>query len=159
MAIRRSCLRQTIFLGLAISLLCCLLPGKSLAAEQITVRYSHGFAVAYRDGVTLIKVTNPWPGASTSFKYLLKPRGLATPSGYDGYQVIETPVRSMVALSTTPSWPLSIGLGWLTGWWASVTLPGSIPPRYVKPPGRDGSRRWDRIQRCRSRPSLIYVRR
>jgi len=69
--------------------------------EQLTVRYAKGFQVEYRDAVTLVTVTNPWPGAKTRFSYLLKKRGTVTPPGYDDYQVVEVPVKRLISLSTT----------------------------------------------------------
>ncbi len=82
-----------------------LAPGCGAAAGarggRVTVRYAHGFSVSYRDGVTLVTVTDPWPGAKGWFRYLLKPRGTPTPAGYDDCQVVETPVRRLVSLSTT----------------------------------------------------------
>jgi iron complex transport system substrate-binding protein len=67
----------------------------------VSVRYSHGFSVERQGKYTLISVNNPWPGARTCFHYLLKPRGTATPEGYKSYQVVETPIRRLVVLSTT----------------------------------------------------------
>ena len=102
MALKKTYSWKMLVFGLTMLLFCPLSRECSAAfTEKITVRYSHGFSVEYRDNVTLIKVTNPWPGASTSFQYLLKPRGMVTPGGYEGYQIIETPVESMVALSST----------------------------------------------------------
>ncbi len=71
------------------------------AAGKVHIRYSRNFQVSYRDGVTLITVSNPWRSAGVGFRYLLKPRGTATPAGYKGYQVVEVPVRRMVVLSPT----------------------------------------------------------
>ena len=80
-------------------LLILILPGPVFGT--VSVRYSHGFSVEQRGKYCLITVHNPWPGADTCFHYLLKPKGTVTPEGYKGYQVVETPVRRLVALSTT----------------------------------------------------------
>lgn len=71
------------------------------ASSHVTIRYSKNLKVDYQDHVTLITVSNPWPGAKTGFKYLLKPKGTSTPQGFNDYQVVETPVGNMVALSST----------------------------------------------------------
>ncbi len=71
------------------------------ATGQVTLRYARNFQVSFQDDLILVSVNNPWRGAGTGFSYLLKPRGKATPPGYDHYQVIDIPVRSMVALSST----------------------------------------------------------
>ncbi|HFQ82266.1 MAG TPA: ABC transporter substrate-binding protein [Desulfobacterales bacterium] len=71
------------------------------AAAEVHIRYSRNFKVKYKDGVTLITVSNPWRDAGVGFRYLLKRRGTPTPAGYKGYQVVEVPVRRMVLLSPT----------------------------------------------------------
>lgn len=71
------------------------------AAEKVSVRYAKGFSVEYQNELTLITVKNPWPGAKSGFKYLLKPRGSKTPPGFSDCQVVEVPVTKIVALSTT----------------------------------------------------------
>lgn len=71
------------------------------AGGQVEIRYSKNLKVEYRGNLTLITVNNPWPGAKTGFRYLLKPRGIKTPEGYTGCQVVEIPIGRMVALSST----------------------------------------------------------
>ncbi len=71
------------------------------AAGKVHIRYSRNFQVSYRNGVTLVTVSNPWRDTGVGFRYLLKPRGTATPAGYKGYQVVEVPVRRIVLLSPT----------------------------------------------------------
>ena len=71
------------------------------AAEKVSVRYAKGFSVEYQNELTLITVKNPWPGAKSGFKYLLKPRGSKTPPGFSDCQVVEVPVTRIIALSTT----------------------------------------------------------
>ncbi len=97
---------NTLFLRLLLlSVFLLLIPVSPSAGQnipgQITVHYARGFQVEYRDGVTLVSVTNPWPGAKTGFRYLLKKRGAVTPPGYDDCQVVEIPVKRLISLSTT----------------------------------------------------------
>ena len=73
----------------------------ALAGNQVEIRYSKNLKVEYRDNLTLVTVSNPWPGASTGFHYLLKPRGTKTPAGYPNHQVVEIPIGRMIALSST----------------------------------------------------------
>jgi iron complex transport system substrate-binding protein len=73
----------------------------SLASGQVEIRYSKNLKVQYRDGLTFVTVSNPWPGASAGFHYLLKPRGTKIPAGYTDHQIVETPIKGMVALSST----------------------------------------------------------
>ncbi len=71
------------------------------AEGQVEIRYSKNLKVEYRDKLTLVTVSNPWPGANTGFHYLLKPRGAKTPAAYANYQIVEIPIQGMVALSST----------------------------------------------------------
>ncbi len=74
----------------------------SASAMVPTLKYAKGFTVEEAgESCLLLTVRTPWPGAETGFQYLLKPRGVETPAGYDESQVVEVPIRSMVALSTT----------------------------------------------------------
>ncbi len=85
--------------------LCFLFQPALAEKQQTTVRYAKGFSVEYRAEGTLLTVHNPWPQAKTDFCYLLVPRGRTVDAQiskkYQGCQQIETPVRSLVSLSTT----------------------------------------------------------
>lgn len=81
--------------------LCTLFLCVSTSVGATGLRYATGFTVEKRDGVTLIRVKRPWLGAAAEFFYLLKKPGQKTPPGYEQYQVVEVPVRRVVALSTT----------------------------------------------------------
>ncbi len=70
------------------------------AGEPVDLRYAKGFQVKKQGELTLVTVSNPWSGAKVVFKYLLKPRGRKTPSGYADCQVVEVPVRTLVTLSS-----------------------------------------------------------
>jgi iron complex transport system substrate-binding protein len=78
-----------------------LFSGRAWAGVAVDIRYSKNFSVEQKDGVTLVSVRHPRPGAGTDFHYLLKPRGSVTPKGFAGCQVVEVPVKRSVVLSTT----------------------------------------------------------
>lgn len=84
-----------------VMLLVALTASRVFGGQAVQVRYSTGFTVEKRGEFTLVTVKNPWPGAKTGFTYLLKPRGVKQPPGYDHCQVVEVPVKKMVVLSTT----------------------------------------------------------
>jgi len=67
----------------------------------ITIRYAKGFTLEYKGNYKILTVTQPWAGAEQAFTYVLIPRGAETPAGLGNAQVIEVPVRSFVAMSTT----------------------------------------------------------
>lgn len=68
---------------------------------KIQVERATGFAVEYGPNYKLVTVKQPWPGAQQEFQYLLVQCGTPVPEGFAGIPVIEIPVRSLAALSTT----------------------------------------------------------
>jgi len=72
-----------------------------LFPAKVAPAYATGFSVAYHDTYKVVRVTHPWPGATTGFEYLLVERGTAAPAGYPGAIRVTVPVRSVVALSAT----------------------------------------------------------
>lgn len=71
--------------------------------EALPLRYARGFrARTLPSGVTLLTITQPWPGADRPYHYALVPRekaGITLPDTLDG--VIPVPVRRLVLTSTT----------------------------------------------------------
>jgi iron complex transport system substrate-binding protein len=72
----------------------------SAATGRTTVQYAKGFRIAYVGNYKVITIQNPFDPKSPAVSYLLVPRGVARPAGYPDAQVIETPLRSLVALSS-----------------------------------------------------------
>lgn len=66
--------------------------------SEVTV--SRSFTVEYHNNYKIVTVINPWQGAEESFRYILVQCGTPAPSHAEG-AVIEVPVRSVAALSTT----------------------------------------------------------
>jgi len=64
------------------------------------VRYAKGFTISYAGNYKVITVQSPFEPKAPAVRYLLVPRGAARPAGYPGAQVIETPLRSLVGLSS-----------------------------------------------------------
>lgn len=75
-------------------------PATDYFPQKTGVTISGGFAVEYHNNYKIVTVTNPWQGAQESFQYVLVQCGTPAPEGVEG-AVIEVPVRSLVALSTT----------------------------------------------------------
>jgi iron complex transport system substrate-binding protein len=70
--------------------------------HQVNLRYAKGFTMSRSGVFTLIKVRNPWQGAKDiSFNYLLVPDSVKISSVPQGFELIRTPVRRIVCLSTT----------------------------------------------------------
>lgn len=69
--------------------------------RSFPIRYAQHFTLEYGDGYKKLTVTQPWAGASEPMVYILVPRGSAAPANVANAQVLETPARSFVAMSTT----------------------------------------------------------
>ncbi|TPG58716.1 ABC transporter substrate-binding protein [Hymenobacter nivis] len=67
---------------------------------RTTVQYAKGFTISYVAGGKLVTILSPFEQKTTATRYLLVPRGAARPAGYADAHVIETPLRSLVALSS-----------------------------------------------------------
>ncbi|RLT40787.1 MAG: ABC transporter substrate-binding protein [Chloroflexi bacterium] len=68
--------------------------------QKTEVTHSDSFAVEYHNHYKIVTVNNPWQGAQESFQYILVQCGTPVPDGIEG-AVIQVPVTSIVALSTT----------------------------------------------------------
>jgi len=71
------------------------------AQLPITIRYATGFTLEYKGNYKILTVTQPWAGAEQALTYILVPRGSEPPADDGNATVIEVPVRSFVAMSTT----------------------------------------------------------
>jgi iron complex transport system substrate-binding protein len=67
---------------------------------RTTVDFAKGFTINYVSGGKLITILSPFEQKTTATRYLLVPRGAARPAGYAGAIVIETPIRTLVGLSS-----------------------------------------------------------
>lgn len=68
--------------------------------QKTEVTHSVSFAVEYHNNYKIVTVSNPWQGAQESFQYVLVQCGTPAPDGVAG-AVIQVPVQTLVALSTT----------------------------------------------------------
>jgi iron complex transport system substrate-binding protein len=75
-------------------------PAPLAAPGRTTVQYAKGFRLAYVGNYKVLSVQNPFEPQAKAVRYLLVPRGTARPAGYPDAQVIETPLRSLVGLSS-----------------------------------------------------------
>lgn len=70
------------------------------ATGRTAVQYAKGFRITYAGNYKVISVQSPFEPKATPVRYLLVPRGAARPAGYPDAQVIATPIRSLVGLSS-----------------------------------------------------------
>lgn len=69
--------------------------------EKLEVKDAVGFKVNYFKSYKVVTVSSPWVGATEPFQYVLMQCGTPKPDGFDQAQVIETPVKRVVLMSTT----------------------------------------------------------
>ena len=70
--------------------------------ESEDISYARGFYIEEYVSFRVLKVFNPWQGASNLvFEYILADREATLPDSLEERRVIRTPVRSVVCLSTT----------------------------------------------------------
>ena len=105
---------QAIFLILIILFYGCTDP-KSTDNEGIVaqekdgyIKYAAGFNVTTFDNIKLVKITEPFKGATQGLSYWLVPRGIEIPDSLSDELVIRTPIESLVCTSTTHITPLDL---------------------------------------------------
>ncbi|HEY0175575.1 MAG TPA: ABC transporter substrate-binding protein [Pedobacter sp.] len=79
-------------------------PGKHTSLKKTgsaEIKYAKGFSIDYYDGYKLISIySGSGPHADTT-QYVLLPKGTKAPAGYKKAQLIEIPLKSLVAMSST----------------------------------------------------------
>jgi iron complex transport system substrate-binding protein len=75
--------------------------GTDAFPQKVEPRYSSLFDVEYHSNYKILTVSQPWPGAESSITYVLVQRGTQPPNDVEADRVIEIPIRSIVALSTS----------------------------------------------------------
>lgn len=72
-----------------------------LSADTIKTQYAHGFKVNYlSDGVRLVEIQDPQKETSNTYRYALVPRGSAPKNIPSEYTLIETPVRTVICMTS-----------------------------------------------------------
>jgi iron complex transport system substrate-binding protein len=69
--------------------------------DKIEIRHAKGFSVEYHGHYKIVRVLNPWKGATETFTYVLTQKGAPPPSGHETAQHIAVPVERFISLSTT----------------------------------------------------------
>lgn len=65
------------------------------------IEYAKGFEIYKQEGFSILKVTSPWPESKTHFTYILKQKNGIVPDSLKKYPVIDVPIHSIIATSTT----------------------------------------------------------
>lgn len=71
------------------------------SAIPTEITYAKGFSIEKLSTMTLIHITNPWPGADEQYTYALVKEGQEIPENLEIDAIVETPVSTIVVTSTT----------------------------------------------------------
>jgi iron complex transport system substrate-binding protein len=69
--------------------------------DKNEIQYAKGLEIYKRKGYSILKITQPWPGTTTPFTYILKEKNGVIPDSLKKYTSISVPIQSIVVTSTT----------------------------------------------------------
>ena len=85
-----------------ISLISCGRQNSKISGELNSPDFAKGFYIIYEKDFIILKVLNPWQNAeNVEFTYILTGEKSVIPDSLNKFPVIKTPVRKVIALSTT----------------------------------------------------------
>ncbi|MFC7358528.1 ABC transporter substrate-binding protein [Jejudonia soesokkakensis] len=96
--------RIFLFIILLISFSSCEFKNKDIIVEGAipeSISYAKGFSIEKMTNMTLLHITNPWPGADQSYTYALVEKGSEVKKGNGIDAVVAVPVSTIVVTSTT----------------------------------------------------------
>lgn len=73
---------------------------RAYSSVRIVPEYARGFSVSYKDGYVLLDIQDPQHEESATFHYAFVKRGTRPAGIPDLYTVIETPVRSIICMTS-----------------------------------------------------------
>ncbi|MCX6175730.1 MAG: ABC transporter substrate-binding protein [Ignavibacteriales bacterium] len=73
---------------------------KSIYKDQLKIEYSKSFEIKYLDSAKVINVFAPDISRKEIFQYLLLPKNVSIPKGYEHAQVIRTPINTAIVLTS-----------------------------------------------------------
>jgi iron complex transport system substrate-binding protein len=68
---------------------------------QNSIKHAKGLQLYKYNGFSIVKVTQPWPGATEAFTYVLVQKNAKVPDSLKQYTTINVPIKKLVATSTT----------------------------------------------------------
>ena len=77
-------------------------------SEENYIKYATGFKVTYFKSIKLVKIVEPFKGATQGISYWLVPKGTTIPDSLLGKTIIRTPIENLVCTSTTHITPLDL---------------------------------------------------
>ncbi|MFN3640722.1 MAG: ABC transporter substrate-binding protein, partial [Flavobacterium sp.] len=80
----------------------------NVASENEIIRYAKGLSIIPYDKYTKVTLSNPWPGATEKYTYILHEESFEFPDSLKSYVSIQVPIQTIVATSTTHIPPLEM---------------------------------------------------
>lgn len=74
---------------------------KNHSGERNAIRYAAGLSIQRFEHYSLVKVSEPWPGASRSYTYVFTQKDAVVPDSLKAFLHVSVPVKSIVVTSTT----------------------------------------------------------
>ena len=68
---------------------------------KLELTHAEGLEIEYFNNYKIVRTLTPYPGAAEPFEYVLVQCGTPAPEGFENAQMVEVPVDSFIALSTT----------------------------------------------------------
>ncbi|GAB3251114.1 ABC transporter substrate-binding protein [Larkinella harenae] len=99
----------------------------AVSANRVTIQHARGFTIQYFKTYKLVSIISPFEKTADTLRYVLVQRGTPTPKGYATSQVIQIPLRRMVAMSS-----MHVGLAGFLG--AEDLIVGLGNTKYVSSP-------------------------
>jgi iron complex transport system substrate-binding protein len=101
--------------------------GGDTAQVRTAIKYAHGFTIDYYDGYKLVHILDHSSGRMDTLEYILVQKGYSVPAGHPKAQVINIPIRTMVAMSS-----MHVGIADFVGVADRITGLGSL--QYINSP-------------------------
>ena len=76
-------------------------PATDYFPAKMDIRHANGFTVEYHKHYKVVRVLNPWKGATETFTYVLTQKGAPQPDGFENAQFVSIPIERCITLSTT----------------------------------------------------------
>lgn len=69
--------------------------------KENSIKHAKGFELYKYEDYSVLKITHPWPEATTDFTYVLQEKNGIIPDSLKKYSIIPVPLKSVVVTSTT----------------------------------------------------------
>lgn len=102
-------------------------PKAAVSANRVKIQYARGFTIQYFNSYKVVSIISPFEKTADTLRYVLVQRGTPVPKGYAASQVIQIPLRRMVAMSS-----MHVGLAGFLG--AEDLIVGLGNTKYVSSP-------------------------